>query len=73
MNKALKLKWDKKSAEHEGVEVHIEHNEFGYSTLCGLGSEGSGAVSGAYLERTNKKVDCQACLNIYNFCKSITL
>lgn len=78
--KAKKLRWRYKSTEedqrHEDGFIHIGMNKFGYSTLCGLGDEGF--QSGYRLNRnelisTNKKIDCYACIEIYNFCKSIEL
>lgn len=72
-SKAIKLKWkfnyDQKNSRHsEDPDVHIEFTAFGYETLCGLGSEGVSRNNDNYLETTNRKVTCNQCLLIYNFC-----
>ena len=76
--KAFKTKWkfnekQKNSQFQEDADVHIEFSSFGYSTLCGLGSEGVQRGNENYLERTSKIVTCDSCLSIYKFCNSVTL
>lgn len=78
MTKVDKLRWkynhDQKDSIHsEDADVHITFTRFGYETLCGLGAEGVSSNNTNFLQKTTKKVTCDNCLLIFNFCKTHSL